>query len=597
MIIDPILPQGPSITHHEIEHVTSACATGWNMNSGSYISAFRQTMAQITGQKHSLALSSCTGAMHIALNALGLKPGHEVLVPDLADFAVAASVTYCGAIPVFCDVDPDTLCLSAEDAARKITPNTRGLIAVHLYGQPCRMTPLMELAAQNSLFVLEDATQGMGSSYNGRPAGSFGHFAAFSFKGNKSVVAGEGGMLLTSDDLLFDRAARLAAGGRSPDNPFAYDFIGFNYSISALQAALGFAQTSRLDDLMAKKKKIHSWYRERLADTPGIRLNPVPQDSQPSFLTNLLFIDDQNIQRSKMIMQLHASNILAEPVYFPISSMPMFKQAQTPVAYAASVKTVCLPSGHNRTEEEVDYICAAIRQLLAEPGRDRAEVPPSGWLKYKSDTLEFFAEAKKHGLSIPFEHNGHSCALKAVTAADIQDAELIRKFATWREESSIAFLTRTAVTEESMRQILNNYITAVRDYILFFITEGEHLYGQVGLNDFAFHKHECCIDGLYIEAHAPKGLAAAACETIFTWAEKSLNIINIFNHVVASNKKVRLLAAAQGFREISRTALYREEIPGGEIFRPMYMPGHDTPDEYLLICKKTLNSSNTPGTE
>lgn len=595
MIIDPILPQGPSITHHEIEHVTSACATGWNMKSGSYISAFRQKMVQITGQKHALALSSCTGAMHIALAALGLKQGDEVLVPDLADFAVAACVTYCGAIPVFCDVDPDTLCLSAEDAASKITPRTRGLIAVHLYGQPCRMTPLAELASKNGLFVLEDATQGIGSSYNGRPAGSFGHFAAFSFKGNKSVVAGEGGMLLTSDDLLFDRAARLAAGGRAADNPFAYDRVGFNYSISALQAALGFAQTSRLDDLMARKKQIHSWYRERLADTPGIRLNPVPPNSEPSFLTNLLFIDDENIQRSKMIMQLHASSILVEPVYFPISSMPMFKEAQTPAAYAASVKTICLPSGHNRTEEEVDYICAAIKQLLAEPGRDRAEVPPSGWLKYKSDILKFFAKAKKHGLTIPFEHDGHSYALKAVTASDINDSELLKKFVRWREASSLAFLTRTAVTEDAMRQILDTYITAVRDYILFIIADGEHLYGQVGLNDFAFHKNECCIDGLYIENHAPKGLAAAACETIFSWAEKSLDIINIFNHVVASNKKVRLLAAAQGFREISRTALYREKIPGGEVFRPMYMPGHDTPDEYLLVCKKTLGGIKTPG--
>lgn len=597
MIIDPIIPHGPSITHHEIEHVTSACATGWNMKSSGYINAFRQMMAQITGQKHSLALSSGTGAMHIALSALGLKQGDEVLMPDLADFSIAACVTYCGATPVFCDVDADTLCLSPEDAARKITPNTKGLIAVHLYGQPCRMTPLMDLAAKHNLFVLEDATQGIGSSYEGRPAGSFGHFAAFSFKSNTSAVAGEGGILLTSDDRLFDRAARLASGGRSPGNPFTYDFIGFNYTISPLQAALGFAQTSRLDDLIARKKQIHSWYRERLAGTPGIRLNATPQSSQPSFLTNLLFIDAPHIQRGKLIMQLHASSILAEPVYFPISSMPMFKQAETPVAYAASIKALCLPSGHNRTEEEVDYICASIKQLLAEPERNRAEVPLSGWLKYKSDTLEFFAKAKKSGFAIPFGHDGRSYALKAVTATDIQDTRLIEKFARWREASSAAFLARTPVTEESMRQILENYIRILRDYILFFIADDERLYGQVALNDFAFQKHECCIDGLYIEEHAPKGLAAAACETIFAWAEKSLAIKNIFNHVVASNKKVRLLAAAQGFREISRTALYREKIPGGEIFRPMYMPGHDTPDEYLLICKKNFTGGETPDAE
>ncbi|MFT4301866.1 MAG: aminotransferase class I/II-fold pyridoxal phosphate-dependent enzyme [Desulfovibrio sp.] len=589
MIIDPIIPNGPSITHHEIEHVTSACATGWNMRASSYINAFRQLMAQITGHKYALALSSCTGAMHVALNALGIKQGDEVLVPDLADFSVAACVVYCGATPIFCDVEPDTLCLSPEDAACKITPRTKGLIAVHLYGQPCSMEPLLDLANKKGLFVLEDAAQGIGSSINGRPAGSLGHFSTFSFKGNKSVVSGEGGILLTSDDQLFDRAARLAAGGRTSDNPFSYDFVGFNYSISSLQAALGFAQTSRLDELITKKKQIHSWYRERLSGTPGIRLNTEAQHSQPSFLTNLLFIDEPNIQRTKMISQLRASNIIAEPVYFPISSMPMFKQAETPVAYAASTKAICLPSGHNRTEEEVDYICRAIQQFVKEPGRDKAKVPLTGWLKYKSDTLEFFTRIKKEGFIIPFEHEGHSCELRMVTSADTQDAKVVETLARWREASAAAFLTRTEITEQTMQQILNNYVSALRDYLLFFIFSDGYLYGQVALNDFAFQKHECCIDGLYLEDHAPKGLAAASCETIFEWAEKSLEIKNIFNHVVASNKKVRLLAAAQGFREISRTALYREEIPGGETFRPMYMPGHDTPDEYLLICKKSLS--------
>ena len=588
MPIDPIIPGGPSITHHEIEHVASAGASGWNTKAHGYVHAFMQTLQQHTGQQHSLVLSSCTGAMHIALAALGLSKGDEVLVPDLADFSAAACVAYCGATPVFCDIDPETLCISPSDAAHKVTPRTRGLIAVHMYGQPCRMQPLLELAEQKGLFVLEDATLGIGSKYAEKPAGSFGHFAVFSFKGTTSVVAGEGGALLTSDKKLFLKAARLSTGGRSESNPFLYDSIGFNYTISNMQAALGYAQMLRLDELLTQKKQIHAWYGERLADTPGIRLNAPQQGSEHSFLSPLVFIEDANTTSADLIARLRASDVLAEPIFFPVSSMPMFSRAETPLAYAAATKTLRLPSGHNRTEEEIDYICGAIKQLLAKPGLKKAQVQPTGWLKSKSEILEKIAHAKQHGLSLPFTHKGRACSLRAITSADALNPDLLALFARWRRISTPAFLTRPPVTEEFMLKIMKDYANNVRDFLLFFVMQENRIFGQVGLDEFAFQKHECVIDALIMEKNAPRGLAAAANETLFEWAKTALGIKSIYNHVVASNRAVRLLAAAQDFKEISRTGLYRVDIPGGEMFRPMYLPGHDTPDEYLLICKKSL---------
>lgn len=588
MTIDPILLGGPSISHHEIEHIASAGALGWNMKSQGYRNAFQTLCAQYTQRPYAMALSSGSGALHIALAALGLKKGDEVIIPELADMYVADCVIYTSATPVFCDVDPVTLCIDPNEVQKKLTPKTRGIIAVHMYGQPCQMDILEDIAKKHGLFVLEEATQGLGSSYKRRPAGSFGTASIISFDEKQAVVASQAGVLASANKPFFTRAMKLANQGRSDSSPFLYDAIGFNYTIANTQAALGFAQMTRIEKLMEKKKEIHHWYREFLGDVPGVRLNAVPADCAPSFLMTVMHIDPKRGDRDILLKQLRNSRILAEPVHPPLSSMPLFSRADNPNAYRAAQQTILLPSGHNRTKEEIMFVCEAVKELLDNPAYTRTKVKPTGWLQYKDEVLSLFRDIKASGMKLPFMHNGAQYYLQAVSKKEAEDPQCIDLLTKWKEASMPALLSHFCVNREYMEKAMAHYIAQLRDYILFFITDGKTLYGQVGLDEFAFQKQECVLDGLYIEDSAPRGLAAAACETLFGWAKNSLRIKNIYNHIVASNKKVRLLAAAQGFKEINRTSLYKEEVPGGAIFRPMHIPGHDMPDEYLLVCVKSL---------
>lgn len=594
MIVDPILLAGPSITHREIECVADAAAIGWNMRDVEYIHKLQNTMRAYTGHRFAFATANRTCAMHLAMLALGIGPGHEVLVPEIADISAALCVTHVGAKPVFCDVDPLTLCLCPRSAAAKITPAARAIIPVHMYGQPCDMDALLDLAEKHALAVVEDAAQGLGSLYKGRRAGSFGLFTVFSFNGREAVVSGEGGMLLTSDEKLMARAAKLGSQGRSQDSPFVYDEAGFNYAMSNVQAALGYAQMERLAALLEKKEQIHGWYRDRLNGFPGVRLNAELEEYSASYLMNVLFVDDPTLLRTEFMRRLQASKVLCRPVPYPLSTQPVFASiagavsTENPVAYSTGARALLLPSGHNRTEEEVEYVCATVMTLLADRQSPRAAVAPTGWLKYKSDVLETLARIKTEGLVLPFTHEGAEYELRALTGKDAGDPEVIRFLADFRRENMHVFLRHHEVTDEFMRETMSNYVDRARDFLLFFVAKGNILHGHMGLDDFAFQKRECLAEGFMMRKDAPRGLAAAAADAMYAWARETLGIVRVYNHVVGSNKPVRLLAASQGFREINRTALYKQEYPDGAVFRPMYIQGHDQPDEYFVFSAKDL---------
>ena len=588
MIIDPIPLSGPSITHREIECAADAAAVGWNAKAANYINAFQRQVANAAGQRYAFATSSRAGALHIALLALGVGPGDEVLVPEIADISAAACVTWTGAKPVFCDVDPATLCLSPLSAAGNISSRTKGMIAVHLYGQPCQMVPLTELAASRSLFLVEDATQGLGNLYHGRPAGSFGIFSVFSFAGEEVVTCGEGGMLLGSNQALMDKAAKLGSMGRSPDNPFIYNAVGYNYAMSNLQAAIGVAQMERLDELLDKKRRIFEWYQERLGNVPGVGLNVPLSGCRGSYLMTTLGFSDASILRHDFLKKLLASRVVCKPVYYPLSSMPMFAKADNAVAYGAGVRAIVLPSGHNRTEEEVEYVSSVIKTLLADRCAKSALATPTGWLKYKSDVLEFLAEIKIYGLCLPFIHNEEEFSLQALTVEDSKNPETIAFLTAFRRDNMHAFLRHFEITEDHVRSTMEHYLELARDFILFFVIRNGERLGHIGLDDFSFQDHECVVEGLMMRSDAGPGVAAAASETLYEWAGKALGIKRVYNHVVGGNTRVRLLASAQGFKEINRTALYRQKVADGVVFRPMYIQGHDKPDEYFVFSVKDL---------
>jgi len=250
-----ILTAGPSITSLEIEHVMDAVSNGWNSAHSAFVRQFQEALAEYVGMRYGMCTSSCTGALHLSLLALGIKPGDEVLVPDVTWVASGFVPTYVGATPVFVDIEPDTWCMSPESILRNITPKTRAIIPVHLYGHPCDMDQIMDIAKAHNLVVIEDAAPAAGASWNGKKVGGFGDTSAFSFQGAKIMVTGEGGMFCTNNEVVYKQAQYLNDYAVDTNKSFWVEQIGYKFRMSNLQAALGFAQLKRLDELVLQNVK------------------------------------------------------------------------------------------------------------------------------------------------------------------------------------------------------------------------------------------------------------------------------------------------------------------------------------------------------
>ena len=264
-----ILTAGPSVGEREAYYAWDAARSGWNSKWSGYLTAFEKTFAEFVNAKHCLATSSCTGALHIALSALEIGPGDEVIVPDITWVATANAVRYVGATPIFADVEVDSWCLDPESFKAKISPRTKAVIPVHLYGHPARMDRIMAIAREAGLFVVEDAAPAIGAEWNGRRVGSFGDFACFSFQGAKLLVSGEGGALVTNDSALYEKALKVWDQGRDPRKTFWVDASGLKYKMSNVQAALVLAQMERAGQQIEMKRRLFQWYCDGLADCPA----------------------------------------------------------------------------------------------------------------------------------------------------------------------------------------------------------------------------------------------------------------------------------------------------------------------------------------
>jgi perosamine synthetase len=362
-----ILTAGPSITQKEIEYVCDAVSHGWNENWDGYLRRFEKAFAEYVGTRFALCTSSCTGALHLALLGLGIGPGDEVLVPEIGWVATASAVVYTGATPVFVDVDPETWCLDPDSAARAVTPRTRAIIPVHLYGHPTDMVAVTRLARAHNLKVLEDAAPALGAEVHGKKVGGLGHAATFSFQGAKIMVTGEGGMFVTDDEALFERVRHLGDHGRHPHIPFFINAVGYKYKMSNLQAALGLAQLERIEELVARKRLIFGWYRQRLEGVPGLRLNAErPWARNICWMSSVVIDDSVGVGRDAVIAGLRQRHIDSRPFFPPMSSFPMFasRAEANPVAYRLARQGLNLPSGHNLTEEMVDRVCGGLLEVL-----------------------------------------------------------------------------------------------------------------------------------------------------------------------------------------------------------------------------------------
>jgi perosamine synthetase len=367
-----ILTAGPSISAREVTYVADAARHGWNRQWSSYLTRFEREFADYVGRKYAIATSSCTGALHLSLLAAGIGPGDEVIVPDITWVATANAVLYAGATPVFCDVERETWCMDPEIMRAAITDRTRAAIPVHLYGHPARMHAILPIAEAHGLKVIEDAAPSIGAECEGRRTGTFGDAAAFSFQGAKLLVTGEGGMFVTDDDELYERAKSLADQGRDPSRTFWIRELGWKYKMSNVQAALGLGQLERVEELVEMKRRIFRWYGEELHGVAGVTLAEEADYARSIYWMSSLLVE--SMPRDEFIAALRARNVDTRPVFPAISQYPHWPTRFMPGPTAKDVgdRGVNLPSGVCLRRDEVAYVGRTIREVLGECGRRAA---------------------------------------------------------------------------------------------------------------------------------------------------------------------------------------------------------------------------------
>jgi perosamine synthetase len=373
--VERIPVAGPSITQKEVEYVADAAANAWYADANKYHDLFEAAFRLYTGTRHAMALPSCTSAIHLALMALGVGPGDEVIVPDVTWIASAAPVTYVGATTVFADIEPDTWCLSAKSFEECITPRTKAVIPVDLYGSMPDMDAIRGIAAAKGVAVIEDAAEALGSEYRGKKAGSLGRVGVYSFHGSKTLTTGEGGMLVTDDERLFRRAQVLRDHGRQPgDRMFFNTEVAHKYKMSSLQAALGLAQIERVEELVEGKRRIFGWYREELGSVPGVTLNAEPAGTKNSYWMSTIVLDPSlGLGKTELMSRLSAKGIDTRPFFHPLSSLPAYASLpeakaalrRNSTSYRVAAYGVNLPSPLNLTREQAAYVGAAVRASIA----------------------------------------------------------------------------------------------------------------------------------------------------------------------------------------------------------------------------------------
>lgn len=355
----------PSVTEKEIAYVTDAVQSTWISSLGKYIDKFESDFAGFCGTKYGVATSNGTVALHLALVALGIGKGDEVIVPDLSFVATVNTVIQAGAIPVFVDIDPYNLCMSPEAVEKAITPRTKAIMPVHLYGHPADMMAINDIAVKHNLLVLEDAAEAHGATINGQKVGSWGICGCFSFYGNKNITTGEGGMITTDNKDLYNRLRYLRDHAMSKEKRYWHTECGFNYRMTNLQAALGCAQMERIDELMERKQQIFRCYQAHLKDIPGISLNRTNDWATNAYWLVCIEIESYDEQqRDELIGRLKEKGIDTRPYFYPMSSMPYLTPADTPFAYSRSQKGLNLPTYFDLTKGDIDHICNVIKQVI-----------------------------------------------------------------------------------------------------------------------------------------------------------------------------------------------------------------------------------------
>jgi perosamine synthetase len=361
----------PLLTQADYASVMEALQSGWISGAGPHIDAFEARWAASCGRRHGVAVANGTVALQLAVSLLELEPGDEVILPTFTIISCALPIVMAGATPVLVDSDPRTWTMDVNQVESRITPRTRAIMAVHIYGHPVDMDPLLDIAGRHGLRVIEDAAEAHGAEYRDRRAGSFGDSSCFSFYANKLVTTGEGGMLLVDDDRLADHARSLRNLGFQAHRRFLHAELGFNFRLTNLQAALGLAQVDRIDEIVARKRRIGQAYTDRLSEMPGIEL----QVQQPwargvYWMYGLVVREETGLDAAAFAQRLKQRGIDTRPFFVGMHEQPalrergLFDGESYPVAERIARQGLYLPSGLGLDEGQIDRVCRAVREAL-----------------------------------------------------------------------------------------------------------------------------------------------------------------------------------------------------------------------------------------
>jgi perosamine synthetase len=353
----------------ELEYVTDCLKENWISSAGKYISRFEEGFSAYCGAKYGIATSSGTAALHLALAALGIGRGHEVILPAFTMAACAFAVVYTGAKPVLVDSEPDTWNIDPRQIEEKITPQTKVIMPVHMYGHPCDMDAILSIARKHDLFVVEDAAEGHGAAYKGRVAGGIGDVGCFSFYANKIITTGEGGMVVTSDEKVAERARRLKDQAFSRQRRFLHTEVGFNYRMTNVQAAIGLAQFEQIDRFVEMRRRNASLYNRLLQGTPGLVL-PVERVGARNvyWMFGIVIEDEFGMGRDELMALLRERGIDTRTFFIPMHAQPAFRNLglfegeRYPVSERLAARGLYLPSGSGLSEGEIRTVCEAIHQ-------------------------------------------------------------------------------------------------------------------------------------------------------------------------------------------------------------------------------------------
>jgi perosamine synthetase len=367
----------PLLSERELEYVTECVKSGWISSAGKYIDEFERLWAERCGRAHGVAVSNGTVALQLAVTALGLEPGDEIIMPSFTIVSCGLAAVYSGCKPVLVDCDEGTWCMKVEDVEARATDATKAVMPVHIYGHPVDMDPLLDLAASGGWKVIEDAAEAHGALYRSgeswNPCGGMGDLSTFSFYANKLVTTGEGGMVLTDDAQIAERARRLRNLGFQEGRRFFHEELGFNFRMTNLQAALGVAQVERFPDIVERKRRMGARYRELLADVAGIRLQvEEPWARSVYWMFGLVLDDDVGFDAVELADRLRSRGVDTRPFFLGLHEQPafhslgLFRDERYPVTERIARRGLYLPSGLALTDEDIDRVAEALVEAVSE---------------------------------------------------------------------------------------------------------------------------------------------------------------------------------------------------------------------------------------